>query len=697
MFAVEVLGNITILETISKGNTMLFKPFMQVAVRILYGRTLLLAAFLVSITGAFAAEPTGKTGVIPAEQSKIVTIKVQVDSESAGSEGMKALDGDPATMWHSQWQGSSPAHPHEITLDLGQPYALTGFRYSTKSGGCNGTIRDYEFYIGADLKTLSKPVAKGTFANNSTWSWTIALPQAVTGRFVRLRALSEAKGGPWTSIAELELLSDGVVFRAASSTVVGPPTELSVAGAASDPQLAELEAQYRTLMQDLRSKISANQALRVDASILKTDRDPLDIVLRRTAALLAHVQQLPGAPDLAGLGRDLQKIRATAEATGLDLAEERGKLYVDACRLRRQIAFSNPLLNFDSILFITRNRPHAHIVVQYEPAHTLRSGGNLSVLSKPFSDKPVVRDLLANAVVEQGRLKGQRLEGGSFLSPSLSYDAKQIAFAFVEHKGSSAPVIHLDPARGHWTEGQCYHIFTMNTDGSGLKQITDGTWSDFDPCWMPSGRMVFISERRGGYLRCGGSHPTYTLYDMMTDGSDMRPLSVHETNEWHPSVMKDGRILYTRWDYVDRHGCVAHHPWTITPDGRDARAVHGNYSPRGQRADAEMHCREIPNSSKFVATAAPHHEVSLGSLVLVDPQVKDDDGMGPVRRITPEAGFPESAGGGSICGDVYGTPWPLSEDYYLCIYDREYCHPIGNVSRAQYPVFAGVLESFARL
>ena len=101
--------------------------------------------------------------------------------------------------------------------------------------------------------------------------------------------------------------------------------------------------------------------------------------------------------------------------------------------------------------------------------------------------------------------------------------------------------------------------------------MTDGTWNDFDPRWLPSGRIAFISERRGGYLRCGRVCPTYTLYDMAADGSDIRCLSPHETNEWHPSVTHDGRIAWTRWDYVDRHFSAAHMPW-IT-DGRRARSA----------------------------------------------------------------------------------------------------------------------------
>lgn len=264
-----------------------------------------------------------------------------------------------------------------------------------------------------------------------------------------------------------------------------------------------------------------------------------------------------------------------------------------------------------------------------------------------------------------GNLHGPDGEGGTFLSPDLSYDGRSVLFAYVEGRGDKRHQHHTDPARGHWDEGRCYHVFKVNVDGTGLEQLTDGTWNDFDPCWLPNGRIAFISERRGGYLRCGRVCPTYTLYDMAADGSDIAALSFHETNEWHPSVTNDGRIVYTRWDYVDRFGCTAHHPWITTLDGRDSRAVHGNFAPRSARPDMELDVRAIPGSHKFVATAAPHHGQAYGSLVLVDPEVPDDDAMAPVRRITPEVGFPESQGG----AQVYGTAWPLSEDLYLCVYD----------------------------
>jgi hypothetical protein len=66
-----------------------------------------------------------------------------------------------------------------------------------------------------------------------------------------------------------------------------------------------------------------------------------------------------------------------------------------------------------------------------------------------------------------------------------------------------------------------------------------------------------------------------------------------------------------------------------------------------------------------VATAACHHGQAYGSLVVLDPSAPDDEMMGPVKRLTPEVRFPESDGG----RQVYATAWPLSEEFYLCVYD----------------------------
>ncbi len=452
----------------------------------------------------------------------------------------------------------------------------------------------------------------------------------------------------------------------------------------------EWESQWEVLQHDLRNRGHfsrvAHQAHRREALILGSDRDPADIVLRRTAALLADLKQMPSKRSLAPLEKQLAELQAASAKIAVKSADARYALFAEACRLRRPIAFANPLLSFNKILFIKRHRPSFnHMCDQYYGINA-RQGGGLFVLTDPFGPNPQVRNVLADSVVTRGRLKGQKLEGGSFVAPDLSFDARQIVFAYVEHKGSRGHRHHTDATRGHWDEGWSYHVFKVNVDGSGLEQLTDGTWNDFDPCWLPSGRLAFITERRGGYLRCGRVCPTYTLYDMAADGSDINRLSFHETNEWHPSVTHDGRIISTRWDYVDRHGCTAHLPWITTVDGRDSRAVHGNFAPRSSRPDMELDIRAIPGSHKFVATAAPHHGQAFGSLVLIDPRVPDDDAMAPVKRLTPDVGFPESQGG----AQGYATAWPLSEAYRLCVYDANMTPGIGRQGRRYVPGNYGI-------
>jgi hypothetical protein len=437
----------------------------------------------------------------------------------------------------------------------------------------------------------------------------------------------------------------------------------------------EVRDRFDTLAADILDSGRVNkfpdETFHPSALIEKSDRDPVDVILRRTGELLRDIGGMDGAPETGALEKELAEMEKAAAAVDVGEKEKRFEVFARICELRQRIAFSNPLLDFDKLLFIKRHRAtFNHMCDQYYGTNAV-PGGGVYVLKNPFGEKPEVTDLLENLSVESGRLKGTKLENGSFLSPDLSWDGKSVMFAWVECIGNRGHIKHLDHAKnGHWDRGRCYHLFSFSLDpvtlaASRLKQLTDGTFNDFDPCYLPNGRVAFITERRGGYLRCGRACPSYTVYDMWPDGSDIRVLSPHENNEWHPSVSHDGMILYTRWDYVDRHGCTAHHPWVMTPDGRDSRAMHGNFSTKSKRADMEMDLRAVPGSRKIIGTATPHHGQAYGSIILFDPGVPDDDAMAPVKRVTPEVGFPESQGG----RQVYGTPWPLSENYHLCVYD----------------------------
>ena len=357
------------------------------------------------------------------------------------------------------------------------------------------------------------------------------------------------------------------------------------------------------------------------------------------------------------------QIASLKSVDNVDVDTRRG-IYLDARWTVRRVAFCNPLLDFDEILFIKRHHPGGvfHMCDQYYGFNAI-AGGGLYVLSDPFGSEPKLTNLLVDTVVEKGRLKGHTLKPGAFLSPELSYDGQTILFAYTQGQGKDL----------QWTPESSFHIFKVNSDGTELVQLTDGQGNDFDPCFLPNGRVVFISERRGGYLRCGRHCPTYAMHSMAPDGSDIIMLSYHETHEWHPSVTNDGMIAYTRWDYVDRDTNVAHHIWTCFPDGRDPRSLHGNYPLRRElRPWMEMSIRAIPGSHKFVATAAAHHGNAFGSLVMIDQQLSDDGAMSQLTRLTPDVPLPEAERHiRPIKGCmVYGTPWPLSEDDYLCVYDK---------------------------
>ena len=149
-----------------------------------------------------------------------------VDSEELiGEDGaaINAFDGDVNTFWHTEWLNSDPPLPHEIQIDLGQSYEIEGFRYLPRQdGGINGTIEEYEFYVSSDGSNWGDPVATGAFVNDTTEK-EVLFP-SVTGRYIRLRALTEVNGNPWTSVAEINVLGTPASGNYAPNGVIDTPT-----------------------------------------------------------------------------------------------------------------------------------------------------------------------------------------------------------------------------------------------------------------------------------------------------------------------------------------------------------------------------------------------------------------------------------------------------------------------------------------
>ncbi|MDX9975254.1 MAG: LamG-like jellyroll fold domain-containing protein [FCB group bacterium] len=466
-------------------------------------------------------------------------------------------------------------------------------------------------------------------------------------------------------------------------------------------QVAELQLQISGKIRLPRG--AAGQVYDPQALIGPEEKTPYAVVVRRTGALLDFLERREGAgtvprtvrgrrgeaslPELDGLRKDWMRLKANASPQTDDVFA--------ACALRRAAMFANPELDaYDKLAFLARatyagcrltnlrntDRTGGHFATQCFGFNTIRGGG-IFALEGWRGRTPAVKNLLEKRVVCNGRLKGKTLDSGSFYSPEVSYDGKTLYFA---HCGAAGH-------RWMWSEETTWKLFKLELESGRVTQLTTGPWNDFDPVELPSGRIVFISERRGGFIRCfteGSRHrvPTFVLHSMKADGCDLYPISYYETSEWQPSVDNRGMLVYTRWDYTDREDCLGSQFWTCYPDGRDPRAPHGNYPfpwhtfednthgdhRFGRCPDApsglpmtEMHIRAMPDSHRYVLTAAPHHGETFGSLCVLDLRLPDDYHMSQLRRVTPYAPFPESECPGRS-QYAYGTAWPVSEDVFLC-------------------------------
>ena len=325
----------------------------------------------------------------------------------------------------------------------------------------------------------------------------------------------------------------------------------------------------------------------------------------------------------------------------------RRALYFRARWAIREMALANPLLSFDTLLFVKRAPTmFPHMSDQFYGWWS-RPGGGVCVLGGFKSGQPQVRCLTSDMPL------------GNFMGPDLSFDGKKLLFA--------ACTFHPDLAdernkadKSRVPEDAFYHVFEMSVDGSGRRQITHGKYDDFDPRYLPSGDIVFLSTRKGttlqcsqwfsdatraadnpdSYVRCGGDNyrpvPVFTLHAMDAAGGNIRPLSAFENFEWAPSVADDGRILYTRWDYIDRFNGHFFSLWSANQDGTNPQLVYGNYTVKPQ---VKFEARAIPGSSKLVFTAVAHHSICGGALCLLDRE-RGTEEAAPLTRLTPEVAFP---------------------------------------------------------
>lgn len=236
---------------------------------------------------------------------------------------------------------------------------------------------------------------------------------------------------------------------------------------------------------------------------------------------------------------------------------------------------------------------------------------------------------------------------GVVRDPEISFDGKKIIFSMRKSKEDF------------------YHIYEMNVDGTGLKQLTHAEGvSDIDPLYLPDGGIVFTSTRQPKYCMCN-RHIMGNLFRMNGDGSNITQIGVSTLFEGHSSLLSDGRILYDRWEYVDRNFGDAQGLWTVNPDGTKHSIYYGNNtaSPGGV-----LEGRQIPGTDLVVCTFSSCHDRPWGAIAVIDRK-KGVDGRDAVVKIWPKECI-NIVGNGDLdsfkwISNFYEDPFPINEDYFL--------------------------------
>jgi len=335
--------------------------------------------------------------------------------------------------------------------------------------------------------------------------------------------------------------------------------------------------------------------------------------------------------------------------------QKASQLAAEIVSLQREALLDNPLLDFDNLLVIKRGArspkmglpqnwqgncslPRRGFDDEIAVLSHLKSGGRLTTLHKPKRDA-MVADL------------------------DLHFDADRILFSSLDEKGLWQ-VFELDLPKGPIpSEGY--------REGRQPRQVTRGPVAEvdnYDACYLPNGKIIFDSTAAMQGVPCvGGSDHVANLFLMNRDGSGIRQLCFDQDHNWCPTVMNDGRVMYTRWEYGDTPHYFTRLLFKMNPDGTQQMELSGSNS---YWPNSTFYARPIPgHPSKVVAVISGHHGVPrMGELVVFDTAKGRREADGALQRIPGHAKAVQPIIADGLVNSSWPKflhPWPLSEKYFL--------------------------------
>ncbi|MGD0896180.1 MAG: hypothetical protein ABR915_00005, partial [Thermoguttaceae bacterium] len=290
-------------------------------------------------------------------------------------------------------------------------------------------------------------------------------------------------------------------------------------------------------------------------------------------------------------------------------------------------ALRGPMAGVEDIVFAVRKSVFGHWYANFgheSRGGTIRKNGEIDYGRVPIQGGGGLFRLNLRTKQVTPLLK---VVTGRVRDPQVHYDGKKILFSYLKD-GS-----------------EFFNLYEINADGTALRQLTDGPFDDIEPTYLPDGNIIFISSRCKRFVPCWRTQVA-TVHRCDGNGGNIRPLSSNVEHDNTPWMLPDGRLIYTRWEYVDRDQTKFHHLWTMNPDGSGQMVYYGNSNPGTAMLDA----KPIPGTDKVVASFSGGHGATehAGDVTIVDQKAGPDDRR-RVKRIRE---------GGR-------DPYPFSEDCFL--------------------------------
>ncbi|MGL6195248.1 MAG: hypothetical protein ACRC2T_10560, partial [Thermoguttaceae bacterium] len=435
-----------------------------------------------------------------------------------------AFDEGNAAVFTEQYRAGGPpiiangsATPNRVEYAI--PFPVAG-KYEFSVFSTMGEVRQVTVYLDDEVVgTVCNGPANGSWDSvNAVWDEPITINVPSAGMHtVKLVALSS----PFPHIARLK-------FKAVDNPIP------------DDWKLSRPKA--RKLIDPLRDIVNAAK--------------PNTEAMRRSIndLIITYGEKYPNGKNYL---KKLDAIEKEADILAKEIEEEKisvenatpklEKIEKELDKLRFEAIFTeNPAIDFDSVLLVRRHArgPSMGMPMNWESNSSLPKSG--------YDDEIMLLEL--NSLLRKGdnsndkALSPETLELTSVFKPNrdtlvsdvdLNFDADKLMFSAVG-------------------DNNRWHVFEYNLSDKSVKQLTNGD-SDidfYDSCYLPDGRIMLTCTAPMVGVPCvfGSSHVANLFLldpNAETPETALRQLCFDQEHNWCPTVMPNGRVIYTRWEYTD--------------------------------------------------------------------------------------------------------------------------------------------------